>query len=182
MSAVDSQITSLAVVYSTVYLGTDQINIKAPCHWPLCGEFTGDRWILRTKGQLRGKCFHLMTSSWFGHLPLQHHDTISGPDNVSSKQHTHWSIQPAWCPYTIWVVIASPGSGHECSCNDMCYYECHRVTFYTSVFSLWFKTIWACNGKWYISFYSSLFLCDFHYSTKHLQIFQKAFNVLNSAL
>ena len=38
-------------------------NIKAPRHWPLCGEFTGDRWILRTKGQLRGKCFHLMTSS-----------------------------------------------------------------------------------------------------------------------
>ena len=111
MSAVDSQITSLAVVYSTVYLGTDQINIKAPRHWPLCGEFTGDRWILRTKGQLRGKCFHLMTSSWFGHLPLQHHDTISGFDNVASKQHTHWSIQPAWCPYTMCVVIASPGSG-----------------------------------------------------------------------
>ena len=39
--------------------------IKAPCHWPLCGEFTGDRWIPRTNGQLRGKCFHLMTSSWF---------------------------------------------------------------------------------------------------------------------
>ena len=37
-------------------------NIKAPCHWPLCGEFTGDRGIPRTKGQLRGKCFHLMTS------------------------------------------------------------------------------------------------------------------------
>ena len=39
-------------------------NIKAPRHWPLCGEFTGDRWILRTNGQWRGKCFHLMTSSW----------------------------------------------------------------------------------------------------------------------
>ena len=39
-------------------------NIKAPRHWPLWGEFTGDRWIPRTKGQLRGKCFHLMTSSW----------------------------------------------------------------------------------------------------------------------
>ena len=35
-------------------------NIKAPRHWPLCWEFTGDR----TNGQLRGKCFHLMTSSW----------------------------------------------------------------------------------------------------------------------
>ena len=26
-------------------------NIKAPRHWPLCGEFTGDRGILRTNGQ-----------------------------------------------------------------------------------------------------------------------------------
>ena len=26
-------------------------NIKAPRHWPLCGEFTGDRWIPCTKGQ-----------------------------------------------------------------------------------------------------------------------------------
>ena len=26
-------------------------NIKAPCHWPLLREFTGDRWIPRTKGQ-----------------------------------------------------------------------------------------------------------------------------------
>ena len=39
-------------------------NIKAPRHWPLCGEFTGDRWILRTNGQQCGKSFHLMTSSY----------------------------------------------------------------------------------------------------------------------
>ena len=38
-------------------------NIKAPCHWPLWGEFTDDRWIPLTKGQWRGKCFNLMTSS-----------------------------------------------------------------------------------------------------------------------
>ena len=41
---------------------------KAPRHWPLCGEFTGHRWIPRTNGQLRGKYFHLMTSSWNDHL------------------------------------------------------------------------------------------------------------------
>ena len=28
------------------------------------GEFTGDRWIPRTNGQKRVKCFDLMTSSW----------------------------------------------------------------------------------------------------------------------
>ena len=38
--------------------------IKVPRHWPLCGEFIGDRWIPRTKGHKRGKYFHLMTSSW----------------------------------------------------------------------------------------------------------------------
>ena len=26
-------------------------NTKAPRHWPLCGEFTGDRWIPRINGQ-----------------------------------------------------------------------------------------------------------------------------------
>ena len=26
-------------------------SMKAPRYWPLCGEFTGDRWIPRTKGQ-----------------------------------------------------------------------------------------------------------------------------------
>ena len=39
-------------------------SINAARLWPLWGEFTGDRWIPRTKGQLRGKYFHLMTSSW----------------------------------------------------------------------------------------------------------------------
>ena len=51
MSMIASQITSLTIVYSTVYSDADQRNIKAPRHWPLCGEFTGDRWILRTNGQ-----------------------------------------------------------------------------------------------------------------------------------
>ena len=55
MSTMTSQITSLTIVYLTVYSGADQRNIKAPCHWSLCREFTGDRWIPCTKGQLRGK-------------------------------------------------------------------------------------------------------------------------------
>ena len=46
MSAVASQITSISIVCSTV-----KENIKAPRHWPLCGEFTDDRWIPRTKDQ-----------------------------------------------------------------------------------------------------------------------------------
>ena len=54
LNAMASHITSLKIFYS----------INAPRHWPLCGEFTGDRWIPRTKSHWRGICFHLMTSSW----------------------------------------------------------------------------------------------------------------------
>ena len=57
-------------------------NIKAPRYWPLCGEFTGDRWIPHTKGQKHGKCFHLMTSSWT-HLLLV-------PHICSSERGQHW--------------------------------------------------------------------------------------------
>ena len=63
MSAMASQITSLRIVYSIVYSGANKKNFKASRHWPLCREFTGDRWIPCTNGQWRGKCFHLMTSS-----------------------------------------------------------------------------------------------------------------------
>ena len=64
MTTMASQITSVTVVYQSFIQTQIKENIKAPRHWPLCGEFTGDRWIPRTNGQLRGKCFHLMTSSW----------------------------------------------------------------------------------------------------------------------
>ena len=45
MGTIASQITSLTIVYSTIYSFIQtQIkeNIKAPRHWPLCGEFTGE--------------------------------------------------------------------------------------------------------------------------------------------
>ena len=41
MGAIVSQITSLTIVFSTVYSEQIKENIKAPRHWPLCGEFTG---------------------------------------------------------------------------------------------------------------------------------------------
>ena len=44
--------------------------MKALCHWPLCWEINGDRWIPHTNDQSRGKCFHLMTSSWVASGPV----------------------------------------------------------------------------------------------------------------
>ena len=49
MGAMASQIISLTVVYLNVYSAAQ--NIKPPRHWPLCREFTGDRWISHTNGQ-----------------------------------------------------------------------------------------------------------------------------------
>ena len=45
------QITSLTIVYSTFIQAQIKENVKTLRHWPLCGEFTGDRWIPRTHGQ-----------------------------------------------------------------------------------------------------------------------------------
>ena len=46
MGGLVSQITSLTIVYSTVYSDADiKKTHQTPRHRPLCGEFTGDRWI-----------------------------------------------------------------------------------------------------------------------------------------
>ena len=50
MSVTASQITGVSMVCSTVCSVEDQENIKALRHWPLWGEFAGDRWIPLTKG------------------------------------------------------------------------------------------------------------------------------------
>ena len=46
MSALASQITSLAIVYSTIYSGADQRSASQA----YVREFTGVQWIPRTKG------------------------------------------------------------------------------------------------------------------------------------
>ena len=67
-------------------------NIKAPRHWPLCAEFTGDRWIPRTNGQLRGKCFHLMTSSWSRSLHNRKYTMIQSTSCLTHKEMiNNWS-------------------------------------------------------------------------------------------
>ena len=67
MSVISSQITSLTVVYSIVYSDADQSKHQSSASLAFVWGIHRDRWIPRTKGQLRGKCFHLMTSSWLCH-------------------------------------------------------------------------------------------------------------------
>ena len=64
MTTVASQITSLTVVCSTVYSDADQRKHPSSASRAFVWGIHRDRWIPHTKGQLRGKCFHLMTSSW----------------------------------------------------------------------------------------------------------------------
>ena len=51
MGAIASQITILTIVYSTVDPDADQRKHQSSASLALGGEFTGDRWIPRTKGQ-----------------------------------------------------------------------------------------------------------------------------------
>ena len=76
MTTIASQITSLTVVYSTVYSDADQRNIKVPRHWPLCGEFTGTGEFPAQRASYaenvsiwwrhHGKCFALIGHLWRG--------------------------------------------------------------------------------------------------------------------
>ena len=65
MSVTASQITSFTIIYSTVYSGTHQRKHQCPASLAFVRGI--HRWSLNspTKGQQRGKCFHLMTSSSF---------------------------------------------------------------------------------------------------------------------
>ena len=46
-----SQINGVSIVCTTIFQAQINEIIKAPRHWLLCGETTGNRWIPLTKGQ-----------------------------------------------------------------------------------------------------------------------------------
>ena len=64
MGSMASQISSLTIVYSTVYSGADQRRHQSSASLAIVRGIHQDRWIPSTNGQQRGKCFHLMTSSY----------------------------------------------------------------------------------------------------------------------
>ena len=118
-------------------------NIKAPRHWPLCEEFTGDRWIPRTNCQLRGKWFHLMTSwrkmNMMYYIHAQQHATL--------YQRIDWYILCWWHHWSImtfmWVVLRYPKGINET--NDAIKHDLWQrsgfLCFYTNV---WLET----RGGW----------------------------------
>ena len=64
MNFIKSHIIRLSTVCLTASADPHQRNIKVCLTGALWGEFIGDRWIPRTKGQEGGKSFPMMTSSW----------------------------------------------------------------------------------------------------------------------
>ena len=78
MTTTASQITSLTIVYLTVDSDADQSKHQSSASLAFAWEIHRDRWIPRTKGQLRGNV-HVMTSSWdeFKQVPLGYITTTS---------------------------------------------------------------------------------------------------------
>ena len=62
MSAMAPQISSLMILYSTVYSDADQRKYQSSASLAFVREFTGDQCMTHTKGQWRGKY-----SSWWRH-------------------------------------------------------------------------------------------------------------------
>ena len=107
-----SQISGVSIVYSTGVQAQIKKNIKAPSHWPLWGEFTGDRWIPHTKGQGRGKCLHVITSSrgsgclWTGanqNIPLK---LILNSNFVKPWSSLKFIYE--WISYIYWTISKVP--------------------------------------------------------------------------
>ena len=82
-------------ILNCLYKAHIKENIKAPHHWPLWGEFTGDRWIPRTKGQWREKSLHLMTSSWFKGMRFY-------MNNIFQRQR---QFMPAYIHFPTFVIL-----------------------------------------------------------------------------
>ena len=71
MTTMAAQITSLAVVYSTVYSDANQRKHQSSASLAFVWGIHRDRWIPRTKGQLRGKCMKgaaFEVRAWISHF------------------------------------------------------------------------------------------------------------------
>ena len=84
-------------LFNCLFRRRSKKNIKAPCHWPLCGEFTGDRWIPRTKAS-NAENF----SIWW-----RHHDILTPPCLSNPIYWCHLSMKCAqWIYWTAtWETI-----------------------------------------------------------------------------
>ena len=97
MTTMASQITSLTVVCSTVYSDADQRKHQSSASLAFVWGIHRDRWIPHTKGQLRRKCFHLMTSScWWKTSIILKGVSVSFGISVLMSQRVNMHIYQPW--------------------------------------------------------------------------------------
>ena len=112
MVSMASQITSLTTVYSTVYSGADQRKHQSSVS--LAFVRIVHRWIPRTNGQYRWKCFHLMTSSWSIAVPEFIVMTKLTSSHVRSplpkKIYLLFQVIAWWCQVKCWRSSMAPQS------------------------------------------------------------------------
>ena len=102
MTTMASHITSLTVVYSTVYSDADQRKHQSSASLAFVWGIHRERWIPRTKGQLRRKCLNSMTSSWNTyHSAL----LIILASIYNANGHANITLSPEWSPR-----LANPSS------------------------------------------------------------------------
>ena len=105
MTMMASQITSLTVVYSTVYSDADQRKHQSSTSLAFVWGIHRDRWIPHAKGQLRGRCFHLMTSSCTARLYFSWYSCITyWYKPFKCWAHTNWSSLCLQMPQHIMVL------------------------------------------------------------------------------
>ena len=112
MTTVAYRITSLTVVYSIVYSGADQWKHQSSASLAFVWGIHRDRWFPRTKGRLREKCFHLMTSSW-------KHSAITGGFQKANAKRWDVLLLLAWisCWTNCQVVYDFERWTLMCRCN-----------------------------------------------------------------
>ena len=117
MGAMASQITSLTIIYSTVYSRrrtkkTSKLRVTGLCvgNSPVTGEFR------RTKGQWRGKCFHLMMSSWIDNdrIPSQMASNVE----LVSMSWSNYAVSTTLVDSILFVIerykVTCPHSENKC--------------------------------------------------------------------
>ena len=133
MSTIASLITSLVVVYSTVYSDADQSKHQSSASLAFVWGNHRDRWIPRTKDQLRGKCFHLMTSSYYIFDISAIILICAGVGNYEKSPRVitrHPAVSSSWEPIEIITVSKARGTGH---------YRVHCVLYKQTDWNFWRK-------------------------------------------
>ena len=135
MSAMAPQITGVSILIQPFVQVQMKENAKASHYWLLWGEFTGDRWILRTKGHWRGKIFHWMTSSWLNCSPV---DIFVATDSAENHDDViKWKDFPRHWPFMRGIHGSPVNSPHKGQ---------WRGTLMFSLICVWING-WVNNGE-----------------------------------